>query len=558
MLAPASISARLTPPAPPERVDVLVVGGGINGAGIARDLAGRGLQVLLVEQNDLGAYTSSSSTKLIHGGLRYLEYYEFNLVRKALQEREVLLRSAPHIMWPLRFVMPHDPQATDLRPAWMIRLGLFLYDHLASRELLPGSTGVNLRRHPAGVPLQARFTRGFVYSDGWVDDARLVVLNAMDARERGATILTRTRCTGAQRGPQAWAATLEGADGAHHEVQARALVNAAGPWAEAFLRSHTRPAGHEVLATKQLRLVKGSHIVVRRCFAHDHAYIFQNADKRIIFAIPYEQDYTLIGTTDVEIQGDPGQAAVTAEETQYLCAQASRYFQRPVTPADVVWAYAGVRPLLDDQSGDPSAVTRDYLLEAESSAAPLLSVWGGKITTFRKLAEEAADTLVHLLGERRPAWTRAATLPGGDLHRWTGAAPGSAPDFDAFLVALTTRHPWLAPTLAARLARAYGTRVEILLGDAQSMGSLGAELAPGLHEAELAYLQREEWACTADDVLWRRSKLGLHGAAAAAGAIQRWLDDHAGDASVLDAARAAIKPAVATTTTAPTEDAPCN
>jgi glycerol-3-phosphate dehydrogenase len=526
-------------------VDVLVVGGGINGAGIARDLAGRGLQVLLVEQDDLAAHTSSSSTKLIHGGLRYLEYYEFNLVRKALQEREVLLRSAPHIMWPLRFVMPHDPQAADLRPAWMIRVGLFLYDHLARRELLPGSTGVDLRRHPAGEPLQPRFTQGFVYSDGWVDDARLVVLSAVDARERGATILTRTRCTAARRSRESWAATLQDADDTTQQVQARALVNAAGPWAEAFLRGRTHPAAGETLATRQLRLVKGSHIVVRRCFSHENAYIFQNADKRIIFAIPYEQDYTLIGTTDVEIQGDPGQAAVTAEETTYLCAQASRYFRRPVTPADVVWSYAGVRPLLDDQSGDPSAVTRDYQLEAEASAAPLLSIWGGKITTFRKLAEEAADTVVQMLGERRAAWTEGATLPGGDLNRWTGAAACRPPDFEAFLRALTARHPWLAPGLAHRLARAYGTRVEALIGGADSMAALGAEIAPGLHEAELAYLQREEWARSADDVLWRRSKLGLHGGAAAADAIQRWLDAHT-DAAV-------ASPGIART-----EDIPCN
>ena len=503
------------------RCDVLVVGGGINGAGIAPDLAGRGLQVVLCEQDDLAAHTSSSSTKLIHGGLRYLEYYEFNLVRKALQEREVLLRSAPHIMWPLRFVMPHDP---SMRPAWMIRIGLFLYDHLARRELLGASTAVDLARHPAGAPLQPRFRRAFVYSDGWVDDARLVVLNAIDARERGAQVLTRTRCTSARRDAAGWTATLQPRGGAPHEVRARALVNAAGPWAESFLRAQARPAGTETLATRHLRLVKGSHIVVPRCFEHDHAYLFQNPDKRIIFAIPYEQDYTLIGTTDVEIQGDPGQAEVDAQETAYLCEQASRYFRRPVTPADVVWRYTGVRPLLDDQSGDPSAVTRDYLLETETSAAPLLSIWGGKITTFRKLAEEAADAVVRMLGERRPAWTEGATLPGGDLTAWTGGAARAAPDFDAFVAAVRARHPWLPAALAHRLARAYGTRVARVLGDAASLGDLGPELAPGLHERELAYLQRAEWACTSEDVLWRRSKLGLHGGQAGAAAIQRWLD----------------------------------
>ncbi|MFM2406092.1 MAG: hypothetical protein RL223_3972, partial [Pseudomonadota bacterium] len=369
----------------PADTDVLVVGGGINGAGIARDLAGRGWRVTLVEQDDLASHTSSASTKLIHGGLRYLEYREFGLVRKALQEREVLLRSAPHIMWPLRFVMPHDPA---MRPAWLIRLGLFLYDHLARREVLPGSTGVDLRRHPVGAPLQPQCTRGFIYSDGWVDDARLVVLNAMDAAERGARVSTRTRCIDAQRQADHWQARLQTADGQIHTLRARALVNAAGPWAEQFLRGVARPAAGETLATKSLRLVKGSHIVVPRCFEHDHAYIFQNPDKRIIFAIPYERDYTLIGTTDEELHGDPRGAAISPAEIDYLCTQASRYFRRPVQRSDVVWTYAGVRPLLDDASGDPSAVTRDYLLETQNQGgAPLLSVWGGKITTFRKLAE---------------------------------------------------------------------------------------------------------------------------------------------------------------------------
>jgi glycerol-3-phosphate dehydrogenase len=530
-------SPLITPSSQAPTHDVLVVGGGINGAGVARDLAGRGLRVMLVEQDDLAAHTSSSSTKLIHGGLRYLEYYEFNLVRKALQEREVLLRSAPHIMWPLRFVMPHDP---SMRPAWMIRIGLFLYDHLARRELLGGSTGVDLRKHPAGQPLQSRFGRGFVYSDGWVDDARLVVLNAIDARERGAQILTRTRCIDARRDADGWSATLQASGGAPREVRARALINAAGPWAETFLRQQARPAGAEALATRSLRLVKGSHIVVRRCFEHDFAYLLQNADKRIIFAIPYETDYTLIGTTDVEIQGDPGQAMVEAQEVAYLCEQASRYFERPVTPDDVVWRYTGVRPLLDDASGDPSAVTRDYLLESEASAAPLLSIWGGKITTFRKLAEDAADEVVRMLGERRPAWTTGATLPGGDLHTWTQAPQGAAPDFEAFTGAVRQRHPWLPADLARRLSRAYGTRIAGVLGEAATMADLGRELAPGLFERELAYLQREEWACSAEDVLWRRSKLGLHGGQAAATPIQEWLDanvqtgDNAGQRQVKD------------------------
>ncbi|HTT10023.1 MAG TPA: glycerol-3-phosphate dehydrogenase [Burkholderiaceae bacterium] len=491
----------------PARCDVLVVGGGINGAGIARDLSGRGLAVVLAEKDDLAQHTSSSSTKLIHGGLRYLEHYEFGLVRKALQEREVLLKSAPHIMRPLRFVMPHDP---SMRPAWLIRLGVFLYDHLARREVLPASRAIDLRAHPAGAPLKAEYSRGFEYSDGWVDDARLVVLNAIDARARGATVLTRCECIAAARAATGWAVTLRRAGGATATVAARALVNAAGPWAESFLRRVATPAHGEALATRSLRLVKGSHIVVPRLFAHAFAYIFQNPDKRIIFAIPYEEDFTLIGTTDIEIDGAPESAHVDADEVAYLCEQASRYFARAVTPIDVVWSYCGVRPLLDDRSGDASAVTRDYLLETNTDAAPLLSVWGGKITTFRKLAEEAGDAIVSLLGERRAAWSRGAYLPGGDLSGWIGRPTRPDRDFARFVQELRRRCEWLAPDVAHRLARAYGSRVDLLLGAARSAADLGGEAAPGLFEAELAYLRREEWALAAADVLWRRSKLGLH------------------------------------------------
>jgi len=496
------------------RCDVLVVGGGINGAGIARDLAGRGWKVVLVEQDDLTAHTSSASTKLIHGGLRYLEYFEFGLVRKALQEREGLLRSAPHIMWPLRFVMPHD---AAMRPAWMIRAGLFLYDHLARREVLPGSTGVDLRSNPLGAPLQPRFTRGFVYSDGWVDDARLVVLNAIDARERGAEIHTRTRCVRALRGESTWTATLRDAAGNERHLTARALVNAAGPWAEAFLRGVAQPAHGERLAGKSLRLVKGSHIVVPRLFDHDHAYILQNPDKRIIFAIPYEGQFTLIGTTDVEHEGDPARAAIGAGEVAYLCEQASRYFVKPVRESDVRWSYSGVRPLLDD-GADAAAVTRDYQLETRADGAPLLSVWGGKITTFRKLAEEAAAELGHLLGQSRAAWTHGVPLPGGDLSAWIGPPLRPDHDFERFVQALTERTPLVAPALACRLARAYGSRVERVL-----VRGLGAEVVPGLHEGELRYLCEEEWAQSADDVLWRRSKLGLHLDAAQRRRIADWL-----------------------------------
>ncbi len=500
----------------PQAFDVLVVGGGINGAGIARDLAGRGLKVLLCEKDDLAAHTSSSSTKLIHGGLRYLEYYEFSLVRKALAEREVLLKSAPHIMWPLRFVMPHDP---GMRPSWMIRAGLFLYDHLARREVLAGSRAIDLRTHPAGAPLKAGYRKGFVYSDGWVDDARLVVLNAMDAAERGATVLTRWRCIDARRGATQWQVRLQSAAGETREVTARALVNAAGPWAAQFLAEHAHAPER-----KSLRLVKGSHIVVKKLFDHDHAYIFQNPDKRIIFAIPYEGDFTLIGTTDVEHTGAIGAVHVDAAETSYLCEQASRYFAKPVVPADVVWSYAGVRPLLDDESGDPSAVTRDYSLELDTAAAPLLSVWGGKITTFRKLAEEAADLLADPLDAGHGAWTAGTHLPGGDLPKAAGAGADIVAQFEAFVQALAARHPELPAATCRRLARAYGSRVDTLL-----KGGLGAEVAPGMFECELFYLHGSEWARNADDVLWRRTKLGLHYTAAERAAVAAWCTAHWAD-----------------------------
>ncbi len=506
--------------ADPETFDVLVIGGGINGCGIARDLAGRGARVMLCEKDDLAAHTSSSSTKLIHGGLRYLEYYEFSLVRKALAEREVLLRSAPHIMWPLRFVMPHDTTSGTARPAWMIRLGLFLYDHLAKREVLPASHTIDLRTHPAGKPLKPLFTKGFIYSDGWVDDARLVVLNALGAVEKGATVLTRWRCVDAGRGTDAWRVALQDSTGRRREITARALVNAAGPWAASFLGEQAH-----VVGPKSLRLVKGSHIVVRRMFEHDDAYIFQNPDKRIIFAIPYEGDFTLIGTTDVEHKGPPGEAKIEPAETAYLCEQASRYFAQPVRPANVVWSYSGVRPLLDDESGDPSAVTRDYSLELDTAAAPLLSVWGGKITTFRKLAEEASDRLVAPLGLTGRPWTREAPLPGGDLSAWIGAARAPDTDFSRFRQALGVRHPQLPADLCHRFARAYGSRAALLLER-----PLGDEVAPGLHEAELHYLHDHEWARSADDVLWRRSKLGLHMSAEQRAAVDVWCRAHWADA----------------------------
>ncbi len=520
----ATPSSANNPPGPiPSSCDVLVVGGGINGAGIARDLAGRGLKVVLCEKDDLAQATSSSSTKLIHGGLRYLEYNEFSLVRKALAEREVLLRSAPHIMWPLRFVMPHDP---GMRPVWMIRIGLFLYDHLARREVLPPSRTVDLRRHVAGAPLQLRFTKGFVYSDGWVDDARLVALNAVDAVERGATVLTRWRCLDARRGAGGWDVSLDNPQGGTHALTARALVNAAGPWAAQFLGEHAH-----VPRAKSLRLVKGSHIVVPKLFDHGHAYIFQNPDKRIIFAIPYEHDFTLIGTTDVEHHGAIGAAKIDESETRYLCEQASRYFAKAVTPQDVAWSYSGVRPLLDDESGDPSAVTRDYALELDTAQAPLLTVWGGKITTFRRLAEDAADLLMQPLGvdPARGAWTHGAFLPGGDLDKWIGPARRPDTDFERFEQAVRLRFPQFDAAVLHRLARAYGARIDRVIGD---VGAPGAEVAPGLFEFELRYLHDHEWARSADDVLWRRSKLGLHYSAEERAAVAAWCDAHWGGAAV--------------------------
>ncbi|PRP72603.1 glycerol-3-phosphate dehydrogenase [Chromobacterium amazonense] len=486
--------------------DLMVIGGGINGAGIARDAAGRGLSVALCEKDDLASHTSSASTKLIHGGLRYLEYYEFGLVRKALQEREVLLKAAPHIIWPLRFVMPH---ARDQRPEWMIRCGLFLYDHLAKREVLPGSETVSFAKHPSGAPLKDAFKRGFVYSDGWVQDARLVVLNVMDAAERGAQVYTRTACVAARRDGEHWLTTLQREDGSRFEVRSRALVNAAGPWVQSLIEDKLA-----MPSSKSIRLVKGSHIVVKKIFDHPFAYIFQNPDKRIIFAIPYEKEFTLIGTTDVEYQGDPGQVAIDDSEIAYLCEMSNRYFHSQISPADVLSTYSGVRPLLDDASDNASSVTRDYALEMDAQGAPLLSVFGGKITTFRKLAEEAVDKLAPLLGNHKATWTAEAPLPGGDM-------PGA--DFARFLRDLTQRHPWLPAELAERWARAYGTRVAKLIGQANALGDLGAEILPGLYEAELQYLVDAEWATRSEDILWRRSKLKLHLPAYADKVIDAWL-----------------------------------
>ena len=477
-------------------VDLLVVGGGINGVGIARDAAGRGLKVILAEQDDLAQHTSSASSKLIHGGLRYLEYYEFRLVREALIEREVLLEAAPHIIWPLRFILPHSP---DQRPAWMIRLGLLLYDHLGGRKRLPGSGAVHLQKDPAAGPLHPLVSRAYSYADCWVDDARLVVLNAIDAAERGAEILTRTRCTEARRVDGLWQASLASNRGAPtRDVKARAIINAAGPWVTDFLDKRA-----DIQSDNAVRLVKGSHLVVKKLYDHDAPYILQNPDGRIVFVIPYEHDYSLIGTTDQDYQGDPADIVIDDEETDYLLTSVNRYFFKPVTRDDIIWSYSGVRPLYDDAKGNASAVTRDYVfdLDAPGDEAPLLSVFGGKLTTYRKLAEHAMEKLQPVMGFTGKAWTAKSHLPGGDI-------PDA--DFDAFLKHVKEQYPWLPEPLAHRLSRAYGTRIHRLLDNVQSQGDLGRHFGDHLYEAEVNYLLNEEWALTDDDILWRRSKLGLH------------------------------------------------
>ncbi len=471
--------------------DLAVIGGGINGTGIARDAAGRGLRVLLVEQNDLASGTSSASTKLIHGGLRYLEHGWLRLVREALIEREVMLKSAPHLIRPLRLVLPVEP---GMRPAWMLRLGLFVYDHLGGRKILPGTRSVDLARDALGAPLKGRYDRGFEYSDCWADDSRLVVLNAVDAVERGATIRTRTRCVRAERG-EAWTLVLE-VHGRRDIVRARAMVNATGPWVGRFNES---VLGHP--AADDLRLVAGSHIVVPKLFDHDRAYIFQAVDGRVVFALPFESDFTLIGTTDREFSGDPSDVSATTEEIAYLCGIASDRFRASVTPGDVVWSFAGVRPLYGDDTERPQDTPRDYVLVAdrEVGQAPLVTVYGGKITTYRRLAEEVYDELASTFGAR-PAWTGRAALPGGDF----------AVDGIERLVAETRASwPFLTEAHSRRLVRAYGTRVPKILASASSLDDLGPNFGADLMAAEVDYLMRYEWARTEDDVLWRRSKLGL-------------------------------------------------
>jgi glycerol-3-phosphate dehydrogenase len=476
----------------PGAVDLLVVGGGVNGAGIARDAAGRGLSVLLLEKGDLAGATSSASSKLVHGGLRYLEYGELRLVREALGEREVLLRNARHIVRPLRFVLPHDRR---FRPRWMIRAGLFLYDHLGGRRELPGTETIDCARHPYGAPLRAGLRTAFLYSDCWVDDARLVLLNARDAAGRGAAILTRAELIAAVRRQEKWQARFRRADGSEHSIAASALVNAGGPWVDQVLQRcgivHARAA---------LRLVKGSHIVVPRLYDGAQAYLLQHDDGRVIFVLPFEDAFTLIGTTDIPFTGDPARVAIDREETDYLCGAVSSWLARPVKPEHVVWSYAGVRPLHDDHAKNAAAVTRDYLLDLDSAGAPILSVFGGKITTYRRLAEHALGQLQRWLPGGSGAWTAAAPLPGGDLP------PGGAAALAAELIAA---HPWLELATAHRLARSYGSDARRLLEGAHDRADLGYHFGAGLTAREVEWLRQEEWAETAEDILWRRTKLGL-------------------------------------------------
>ncbi|MBY6240810.1 glycerol-3-phosphate dehydrogenase [Methylosinus sp. Sm6] len=473
--------------------DLLIVGGGVNGCAIARDAAGRGLRVLLVEQTDLAAATSSASTKLIHGGLRYLEQFEFRLVHEALAERELLLAAAPHIIRPLQFILPHE---RSVRPAWLVRLGLFLYDHLARRQRIPGSSTAPLAGSAYGAPLERAYRLGFSYYDCRVDDSRLVVLEAIDARERGAELRIGAKLVGARRDGDAWLASVAGPDGRVESVGARALVNASGPWV-----SETLTQRLDLRSSKHVRLVKGSHIVTRRLYEGEHAYILQRPDRRIVFVIPFEEDFTLIGATDAPFFGAPGPVAIDADEIDYLVAGVDHVFREKIGRGDIVWSYSGLRPLFDDGALEASVVTRDYAFDlAREEGAPALSVFGGKITTARRLAEHALDALAPFFPRLGPAWTARATLPGGDL------GPGG---FDDFLREAMRAKPFLDPRLARRLAHAYGTRLWRFLETARSMEDLGADFGCGLTEAELAYLRDEEWARSAEDVLWRRSKLGL-------------------------------------------------
>ncbi|WP_095101304.1 glycerol-3-phosphate dehydrogenase [Pseudomonas sp. Irchel 3A5] len=493
-----------TPPLS-EVYDIAVIGGGINGVGIAADASGRGLSVFLCEKDDLASHTSSASSKLIHGGLRYLEHYEFRLVREALAEREVLLAKAPHIVKPMRFVLPHRPH---LRPAWMIRAGLFLYDHLGKREKLPGSRSL---RFGSDSPLKSNITHGFEYSDCWVDDARLVVLNAMAAREQGAHIHTQTRCLNARRTNGLWHLHMERADGTLFSIRAKALVNAAGPWVAKFIRDDLKldsPYG--------IRLIQGSHLIVPKLYEGENAFILQNEDQRIVFAIPYLERFTIVGTTDREYQGDPNKVEITDGEMDYMLKVANDHFKKQLSRDDVLSTWSGVRPLCNDESDNPSAITRDYTLSLSGGGdeAPILSVFGGKLTTYRKLAESAMAQLAPFFKQMKPSWTAKASLPGGE-DMTTPAELANQ---------LTSRFAWLPGEIAQRWSRTYGSRTWRLLEGVQSIADLGDNLGAGLYTREVDYLCSTEWATTADDILWRRSKLGLFMTAEEREGVQRYLD----------------------------------
>lgn len=470
--------------------DLLVVGGGVNGAGIAMDAAGRGLKVVMAEMHDLGAATSSNSSKLIHGGLRYLEHYEFRLVKEALAERESLLRNSPHIMWPLRFILPHRPH---LRPAWMIRIGLFLYDHLAKRETLRSSEGV---RFNTDSELKPEIVKGFKYSDGWVDDARLVIYCALEAQKHGANILPRTKVIAATRLDDVWVVELEDQITSDtFTVKARALVNAAGPWVSRLFGEalHTK-------APKEIRMVKGSHMVVPKIYDHEDAYILQNEDGRIVFVIPYEDDFSLIGTTDVDYTGDPKKVTISKEEIDYLLGVVNAHFKRQLTPDDMVWSYSGVRPLMDDEGAAAQKASRDYTFEVDNpkGQAPLLSVFGGKITTYRKLAEAATNAICEFFPKAGKPWTRNAIMPGGDFK-----------DHNTLNAELQSTYPWLPTLVRKRYVRTYGTLSKQILAGCNSIDDMGQHFGATLYACEVDYLRKHEWAVEVEDILWRRTKLGL-------------------------------------------------
>jgi glycerol-3-phosphate dehydrogenase len=484
--------------------DLIVIGGGINGTGIALDAAGRGLSVLLCEQGDLASATSSNSSKLIHGGLRYLEHYDFRLVRESLAEREVLLHKAPHLIKPMRFCIPHRPH---LRPAWMIRIGLFLYDNLSKRVTLKSSRGIKFGTNSSLLP---HIKRGFEYSDGWVDDSRLVVLNAVAAKQKGADIRTQTRCINIKRVNSLWLITLENVHtGDTEQVRARALVNAAGPWVSSLYKDTMQKK-----APKQVRLIKGSHIVVPRIHTEEEAYLLQNKDGRVVFLIPFEDKFTLIGTTDIEYKGDPSDVVISQSEIDYILGISNEHFKHQLTAADVCWAFSGVRPLLDDESDSPQAVTRDYTFEVEAPAgmAPILSVFGGKLTTYRKLSELAVNDLVKYFAHAGPTWTLHSTLPGGDFK-----------DQATLRAQLNSNYPWLPIELCARYVRSYGTLIYTILRDAKVLADLGQHFGAGLYALEIDYLVAHEWACNVDDILWRRSKLGLLLSATQKSEVEKYL-----------------------------------